>query len=556
MPSFDMGTREAVADFLKYCNENHDADHKIVIFWDHGGGTVGYGSDEIYKSGLSIAELQGAFSDAVKADPDNPPYDIIGFDACLMATTEVVSAFDGYGKYFVGSEETEPQQGWYYVRWLDALTQDPAMNAAQVGLNIVDSYMDAYIGMDKSEYLKKSGLGLNNTCLSLLDISATSEVYDTYLELVNQVLEDTAKDSEALTNLSRAATGSIHYADSFYEYYNLVDLGLLCDNLADDYPEETAKIKQALEKAVLYNRAANSIEESQGLSIFFPSQAKSWETVYTTMDYINEIAEDESLKALYLYKIAGCLTEEMKENLKAEGKTVLENIDTSSLQQVEKEAAVITSEGNYSVEVNEAAEKLIEDYTLCLYLIDYSDYSMTAYGMLNRVDLKDGKMSTAFDGKWPCLEGQPLVSEIVNDTKLGITYRASVLIDGSEGYLMFYYNRADGSIEITGGYLNDQEDAADLIGRNISELSIGCEITPIYDYTLMDNKTQGRKTGKSVKYKDNTSVEMQPLANGEYVSIIVFSDVRGDIFNTCLVGFDAKNGTVQNTAINNDFMFQ
>ncbi len=554
MPSFNMGTREAVADFLKYCNEKHDADHKIVIFWDHGGGTTGYGSDEIYNGGLSVADLKGAFSDAVKADPNDPPYDIIGFDACLMATAEVVSSFDGYGKYFVGSEEAEPGQGWYYLRWLSALSKDTTMNAAQVGLNIVDSYMDCYLGMDKSEFMQKNGFGLNDVCLSLLDISATADVYDAYVELVDRVLEDTAKDSEALTNLSRAARKSVHYGSSSYDYYNLVDLGLLCDNLTEYYPNESAKIKQAMDKAVVYNRAANSLEESQGLSIFYPSQAKNINTVYSVMDYIENFTEDESLKALYFYKIAGCLTDEMEEALKAEGKPVLEALDTSSLNELEKAAAEITSEGNFSVAVNESAGKLIEDYYLSVARINYSDHSITDYGMLNCVDIKDGKMNTAFDGKWPCLEGQPLVPEIVNDTNTGTTYRAPVLINGQDGYLMFRYNRANGSFDITGGYLTDQEEIADLIGRNVSDLSIGCEITPVYEYGLMDNKTEGRKTGKPVKYMESTSVEMQPLANGEYVCVIKFTDVRGDIFYTGIVGFDMANGAIRNTAVNGDFV--
>ncbi|MBP0957425.1 MAG: hypothetical protein J5997_08660 [Oscillospiraceae bacterium] len=555
-PSFNMATRESVADFLKYCNEKHDADHKIVVFWDHGGGTSGYGQDEIYNSILSISDMKGAFSDAVKADPENPPYDIIGFDACLMATAEVVSAFDGYGKYFVGSEETEPGQGWYYIRWLRALAEDPSMNAAEVGLNIVDSYMDCYAGMDKSEFMQQIGYSNRSVCLSLLDISATTEVYDAYEELVDKVLEDTAKDSDALTNLSRAAKGSLHYGSSSYDCFNLVDLGLMCDNLTSYYPNEAAKIKQAMDKAVVYNRAANSLEESQGLSIFYPSQAKNINTVYSVMDYIENFTEDESLKALYFYKIAGCLTDEMEEALKAEGKPVLEALDTSSLNELEKAAAEITSEGNFSVAVNESAEKLIEDYYLSVARIDYSDHSITDYGMLNCVDIKDGKMNTAFDGKWLCLEGQPLAPEIVNDTNSGTTYRAPVLIDGSDGYLMFYYNKADGSFDITGGYLTDEEDTADLIGRNVSDLSIGSKITPVYEYALMDNQTVGRRTGKAVKYKEDTTVEMKSLANGEYLSAIRFNDVRGDAFNTGVVGFDMANGAIKNTAINADFVAQ
>lgn len=186
--------------------------------------------------------------------------------------------------------------------------------------------------------------------------------------------------------------------------------------------------------------------------------------------------------------------------------------------------------------------------------INYSDHSITDYGMLNCVDIKDGKMNTAFDGKWPCLEGQPLVPEIVNDTNTGTTYRAPVLINGQDGYLMFRYNRADGSFDIAGGYLNSQEEVQDLIGRNVSDLSLGCEITPVYEYALMDNQTVGRKTGKAVKYKEDTTGEMKSLANGEYISTIRFNDVRGDVFNTGVVGFDMANGAIRNTVVNTDFV--
>ena len=271
------------------------------------------------------------------------------------------------------------------------------------------------------------------------------------------------------------------------------------------------------------------------------------------MDYVENFTEDESLKALYFYKIAGCLTDEMEEALKAEGKPVLEALDTSSLNELEKAAAEITSEGNFSVAVNESAGKLIEDYYFSVARINYSHHSITDYGMLNCVDIKDGKMNTAFDGKWPCLEGQPLVPEIVNDTNTGTTYRAPVLINGQDGYLMFRYNRADGSFDIAGGYLNSQEEVQDLIGRNVSDLSLGCEITPVYEYALMDNQTVGRKTGKAVKYKEDTTVEMKSLANGEYISAIRFNDVRGDVFNTGVVGFDMANGAVRNTVVNGDF---
>jgi len=40
-PDADMAATDTFAKFLKYAQENYEADHRILIVWDHGGGTVG-----------------------------------------------------------------------------------------------------------------------------------------------------------------------------------------------------------------------------------------------------------------------------------------------------------------------------------------------------------------------------------------------------------------------------------------------------------------------------------------------------------------------------------
>ena len=59
-PISNMGDPETLADFLRFCQENYPADRTMVLFWDHGGGSV-YGavSDENFDpdrilSGLCI----------------------------------------------------------------------------------------------------------------------------------------------------------------------------------------------------------------------------------------------------------------------------------------------------------------------------------------------------------------------------------------------------------------------------------------------------------------------------------------------------------------------
>ena len=84
----NMGDKDTLADFLSFCNENYPADHKMVLFWDHGGGsTSGAALDENYDGdSLKLTELRKAFTATCDPSETEPPYDIIGFDTCLMAT--------------------------------------------------------------------------------------------------------------------------------------------------------------------------------------------------------------------------------------------------------------------------------------------------------------------------------------------------------------------------------------------------------------------------------------------------------------------------------------
>ena len=41
-------------------------------------------------------------------------FDLIGFDACLMATVEVAKVIEPHAKYMIASEEIEPGHGWLW----------------------------------------------------------------------------------------------------------------------------------------------------------------------------------------------------------------------------------------------------------------------------------------------------------------------------------------------------------------------------------------------------------------------------------------------------------
>ncbi|MBR1472016.1 MAG: peptidase C11, partial [Lachnospiraceae bacterium] len=134
-----MTDPETLTEFIRYCAKNYPANRQMLIFWDHGGGSLsGYGYDETHASAgsMSLAGINTALKNA------GEKYDFIGFDACLMATVETDLMVSSYADYIIASEETEPGVGWYYTNWLTKLSKDPSMDTVEIGKNIVDDFVD------------------------------------------------------------------------------------------------------------------------------------------------------------------------------------------------------------------------------------------------------------------------------------------------------------------------------------------------------------------------------------------------------------------------------
>ena len=128
-----------LASFIQWCGQNFPANRNMLIFWDHGAGSLqGYGYDEknVRAGSMSLAQIDSALKAA------NMKFDFIGFDACLMATAENALMLSKYADYMIASEETEPGVGWYYTNWLTALSNNTSTPTIQIGKQIVDDFVD------------------------------------------------------------------------------------------------------------------------------------------------------------------------------------------------------------------------------------------------------------------------------------------------------------------------------------------------------------------------------------------------------------------------------
>jgi clostripain len=158
----NMGDPATLTAFINWAKTTYPAQHYALIVWDHGGGWKakqlssplrGAVQDTTSGSFMSLPNLAKAVSDS------GLHFDLINFDACLMAMYEVAYEFKGLTDYMVFSEESEPGDGDPYDTILGALVANPTMNSRTLASTIVDKWHDFYVS-DTRESTTKSAVDM------------------------------------------------------------------------------------------------------------------------------------------------------------------------------------------------------------------------------------------------------------------------------------------------------------------------------------------------------------------------------------------------------------
>ena len=138
----DTGNPRTLTDFGRWTFENYPSEHYLLIMWGHGKGWKGLATDK-GDSLLSISEFNESLRDLVMAN-GGQNIDIIGFDACTMATMEGYFQIAPYADYLVASEKKEPDAGWPYETIFKDLKQGKISGPEGLVKKIVDEYVKAY----------------------------------------------------------------------------------------------------------------------------------------------------------------------------------------------------------------------------------------------------------------------------------------------------------------------------------------------------------------------------------------------------------------------------
>lgn len=258
----NTGDPDTLAAFVETAITDYPAENYALLLWDHGGGWIGMGADETDgEDGLALDEISAGI-DAGLAATDVDKLDLLGFDACLMATYEVASTLAPYADYLVASEEVEPGHGWNYGQ-LALIEEEPETDAPA----LASAMLEGYVSEAEAEGTE------SDITLGLLDLGAVDELQSAMADVAQAYIDDPGAYTPEMASAQQEVLEFGRDPDPAYSTYQ-IDLGGFLDNLVasgdGELAEHASTARNALDAMVLEHVAGPATSESSGMSIYFP----------------------------------------------------------------------------------------------------------------------------------------------------------------------------------------------------------------------------------------------------------------------------------------------
>lgn len=279
MEKHDMGDYKNLISFVNWGIKNYPAKHYFVAVWNHGSGwhrdmnllkPFDISFDDTSGNKITSEQLGTVMSEIKKTLGRN--LDIYGSDACLMQMVEVAGEMKGDVNYFVGSQETEPGEGWPYLPFLKKWSEAPKMTPAEVSVLLSKEYLASYSG---GVYGKRS------VTFSAWDMSQLDGVYAAVSNLGQSLLNF---NNEQLKELKEVASST-----QSFTYSDYADLGDFTKRLktATFVKSVTgiAEMESAISKLVLTTDNSKSFKDATGISIWMPNYLGQNQSRYDNLKF-------------------------------------------------------------------------------------------------------------------------------------------------------------------------------------------------------------------------------------------------------------------------------
>lgn len=257
----NTGEPRYLADFARWAAQRYPARNRLLVVWNHGAGfmheptrDIAY-DDSSKGDALTMGELRWALANAGFGKGRQGRLSILGFDACLMNMVEVAYEFADIAEYIVGSQQTEPGDGWPYDKVLAGAKS--AKDAGALAAHIVAAYI--------AHYRRIGSLGVTQSAVRMAALPAVAKALGT----LGSALLKAGTDQRGAILEARVVTQG-------YDEATYVDAIDLADNLAAKTRD--AKIKAACDALAAAVKAAvtanasygDAVARSNGLSVWFP----------------------------------------------------------------------------------------------------------------------------------------------------------------------------------------------------------------------------------------------------------------------------------------------
>ncbi|MCR4666484.1 MAG: hypothetical protein K5657_04220 [Desulfovibrio sp.] len=587
LPQGDMGDSGTLADFLEFCANNYDADHTVLIIWDHGGGGAGrFAVDGNFGNAMTVKDLRDALESVMEADAKVPPLDIIGFDACLMASLEVATACYGFSDYLVASQNIEPGVGWNYTAFLSALAANTDMAPEDLAKHICDSYLS---GCKEAE--EEDGVTLSVINLELLPkLKMYWDIYGLYsLSLVGN-------DRSQFGNIARHA----NEAENFYNirgerYSNMVDIGDFVLRFLKDNPEDAAEFTEILKETVAY-KVGGPHQNGSGLSFYHPIDGgNTYQTVleqgnptaflmfqglltgrikqeyaYSESQRIyNEVIEEEkrlkkekeeerqedededeededdddtgstgqSANETLMKNIA-----EMFASATTAAQTSFQPLEIPATRHLEDTPISLNEKGEIVMELKPEDIQSVSEIYGFLAIVSMKDELMIYLGSdaLVAPDWKNGRFVERFRNRWPALDGNPLLLQHIHTQKDGYLYYVPIKVNGERVIMEILYEFSTKSYRILGVRSSLNNETPD---KQLRQLKPGDTITTLMKAKYMNRKMDIKEINmKTFKFSEKSEVDEIDLGDGDYAMLFMMIDVQGRRNSSQVALISVKDG--------------
>ncbi len=283
-PSVDMSNPQTLTDFIVWGVKNYPGDNIGLSIGDHGGGTAGAVADDRDGAGgmMTPQVLKKAIQDA--EDILGKKLDMVGFDCCLMANTEVAYELRNTANYLVASEETEGGAGWPYTKVLTEQALKALQEALNNRINVSPKDLATKIVTDAATVQG------DLPTMSSIDLSKMDDVAKS-VDTFAQAILDTNTPMKTISGIA-------NQSESFSEFKDLFDFANKVANdktIADENLKTTAKgVLESLGKAILANEHSDRYPEAHGLQI----ELSTWggpSSSYKELEFAKNTKWDEAM---------------------------------------------------------------------------------------------------------------------------------------------------------------------------------------------------------------------------------------------------------------------